>query len=131
MPALMSTAHKLLQAGQARADRLIRSIEVSHLGRHIAEEVGALRATVRNLCAEVAAFENDDGTIAVELDGRPYGVWLDADGNLEFAQIAGIDVSGLLDSKALHQLARLARDARKERWAEDAIEARAELRAAA
>jgi hypothetical protein len=130
MPALIPTAHRLLTAGQVRADRLIRSIEVTHLGRHLAEEVGALRATVRNLCAEVAAFENDDGTIPVELDGRPYGVMLTPDGDFDYAQIAGIDVSDLLDSKTQCKLENMARDARREQWAEDAIEARAELRAA-
>ena len=108
-----------LKPGQARADQLIRSVQVAHLGRHLSEEVRALRATVRNLCSEVAMYENDDGTVSVEHDGITYGVMLTPDRGFDFAQINGIDVSRLLSVELRGTLTTRAID----RLRDEAIEA--------
>lgn len=118
-PALIAAAPKLLTAGQARAQRLIDKIEHQTRGNVILE-IGALRAMVRNLCAEVAAFECDDGSIEIQYAGRPYGVMLTPDGDFDYAQIAGIDVTDLLPIKARLEMAVLARNARDERRVDDA-----------
>ena len=106
-PPAMQAAQRQLGAGQARAQRLISKIEIQCLGQPAVLEIGALRAMVRNLCAEVAAFENDDGTHEVEFDGITYGVFLTG-GRFEYAQINGVDVTRLLtraQQSALEMLA--------------------------
>jgi hypothetical protein len=114
---------KLLTAGQARAQRLIDRIESQTTGSAILE-IGALRAMVRNLCAEVAAFECDDDTIYIEFNGRPYGVMLTPDGDFDYAQIAGIDVTDLLPFKARQDMTTLALNARRQKRIDDAWDAR-------
>jgi hypothetical protein len=122
-PTLTAT-RKLLTAGQARAQQLINHIEVQCLGQPAVLEIGALRAMVRNLCAEVAGYENDEDTIAVTYDGRPYGVMVTEDGFFEYAQIAGIDVTDLLPIKARQDMTTLALNARREQRIDDAWDAR-------
>lgn len=123
-PTRPAQVRHLLTAGQARAQRLIDRIEIQCLGQPAVLEIGALRAMVRNLCAEVAAYECDDGCISIEYQGRHYGVMLTPDGDFDYAQIAGNDVTDLLPIRARQDMAALARNARAEQWAEDACRAR-------
>ena len=129
-PTRPAQVRQLLTAGQARAQRLIDRIEAQTSGSAILE-IGALRAMVRNLCAEVAAYECDDGCISIEYQGRHYGVMLTPDGDFDYAQIAGNDVTDLLPIRARQDMAALARNARAEQWAEEAYEARQDLARAA
>jgi hypothetical protein len=108
----------LLTAGQARAQRLIDAAEKS------GNEVGELRKALRNECALAAWFANDDGTINVQFNGRPYGVMLTPDGDFDYAQIAGIDVTDLLPLRARQDMTTLALNARRQQRIADAWDAR-------
>lgn len=114
------TAHRLLHAGQARADRMLRSIEANSNGRHWAEELGALRVTVRNLCAEVAAFEPIDGSVEVQWKGSPLWVHIED----ELIQANGYDIAHLLSREDRAAIITLAEEVQFEQWRDDARRAR-------
>lgn len=126
-PPAMSAARQILTAGQARAKRILAKIEAQCSGSAILE-VGALRAMVRNLCAEVAAFEPEDGSIEVWWKGSPLFVHLDG----ELIQANGYDIAHLLSPQdraavlcAAEEKAREQAAAHAERVAYDAFAERA------
>lgn len=123
MPNLMSTAHHLLKAGQARADRII----FGATSLDWAEEIGALRATVRNLCAELDAFNPIDGSVEIQWKGSPLWVQIGD----EQIQANGYDIAHFLSKEDRCAIITLAEEAQRDRWLGDAIEAQAELRVAA
>ena len=112
-------AHRLLAAGQARAQRLIDRIESQTAGSAILE-IGALRAMVRNLCAEVAAFEPEDGSIEVVFKGIHLWVHLES----EQVQANGCDIGPLLSPSDWSAIASLAEDKRRQQRIDDAWDAR-------
>jgi hypothetical protein len=118
-PAQLAT-RKLLTAGQARAQQLINRIEVQCLGQPAVLEIGALRAMVRNLCAEVAAFEPEDGSIRVEYRGVTLWVHIQS----EQIQAGGCDISALLPQADRCAIVALAEEARRQRRIDDAWDAR-------
>jgi hypothetical protein len=120
MPSLMSTAQRLLQAGQDRADRELAKTEKAP------HEVGALRATVRNLCAELDAFEPEDGSIEVWFKGSPLWVHLAQ----EMIQANGYDISRFMSEEDKQAVITLAEEKQRDQWLEMAEETRAERRAA-
>jgi hypothetical protein len=131
MASIMSTAKRLLQAGQKRADKLLTEIDrVSgnvERGGSFSYEAGALRGLVRNLCAELDAFEPEDGSIEVWFKGSPLWVHL----GQELIQANGFDIAHLLDADTRAAIVTLAEEKQRDQWLECAEEARAELRAAA
>ena len=129
IPATMAAAPKLLAAGQARAQRLIDRIEAQTKGSAILE-IGALRAMVRNLCAEVAAFDNEDGSVEVEFKGLRMGVLLTGD-LAALIQVAGVDIEPLLSDADVSAIVTLAQEVQRQQWIDDAAEVRFRARGAA
>lgn len=119
-PPAMSAARKLLTAGQVRAKRLISKIEIQCLGKHHVLEVGALRAMVRNLCAEVAMFDPEDGSIQVEFRGVVLFVHIES----EQIQANGCDISSLLSKDDKAAILCLAEEKARELMIEEAQRAR-------
>jgi hypothetical protein len=117
---------KLLTAGQARAQRLIDRIEAQTTGSAILE-IGALRAMVRNLCAEVAAFEPIDGSIEVQFRGCPLWVHIGD----EQIQANGYDIAGLLSADDKATVLGIAAEKQREQWVDEGAEALARMRVAA
>ena len=119
IPATMAAAPKLLTAGQARAQRLIDRIESQTRGAAIVE-VGALRAMVRNLCAELAAFDPEDGSVEVEFNGLHLWVHITS----EQIQANGCDISALLSQDDRCAVVALAEEVQREQRIDDAYRAR-------
>lgn len=101
-PPAMSAARKLLTAGQARADREIVQVDEmsarvgrGDLQKSLAFEAGAFRGVVRNLCAELAAFEPIDGSIEISWKGYPLHVHIQD----ELIQANGYDIAPLLSKE--------------------------------
>lgn len=111
-PPAISAARQLMQAGQARAQRLLDKIEAQCSGSAILE-LGATRAMVRNLCAELAAFDPEDGSIEVEFKGLTLHV-LVAGWNATLIQHAGIDIGPLLSQADEQAITHLALDKKRE-----------------
>ena len=120
IPPAMSAARKLLTAGQARAQDLISKIEIQCLGKHHVLEVGALRAMVRNLCAELAAYEPEDGSVEVEFNGHYLFVHIQS----EQIQANGFDISGLLSKDDKAAILCIAEEKARELMLEEAERAR-------
>lgn len=116
----MSAARKILSAGQARAQKLIDKIEIQCLGKHHVLEVGALRAMVRNLCAELAAYEPEDGSVEVEFNGHYLFVHIQS----EQIQANGYDISGLLSKDDKAAILCIAEEKQRELMLEEAQRAR-------
>jgi hypothetical protein len=110
---------KLLTAGQARAQRLIDRIEAQTTGSAILE-IGALRAMVRNLCAEVAMFDPEDGSIEVVFKGIHLWAHLES----EQVQANGCDIGPLLSPGDWSAIASLADEKQREQRIDDAWDAR-------
>lgn len=119
-PPAMLAAQRQLGAGQVRAQRLIDRIEVQCLGQPAVLEVGALRAMVRNLCAEVAAFDPEDGSIQVEFRGITLFVHLQS----EQIQANGCDIAALLSPQDRMAVICLSEEAQRELAIEEAQRAR-------
>lgn len=125
IPPAMSAARKLMQAGQVRAQRLLDKIESQCSGSAILE-LGATRAMVRNLCAEVAMFDPEDGSVQVEFRGVVLFVHLES----EQIQANGCDIARLLSPQDRMAVICLAEEAQREQDIERAVRARDELRMA-
>lgn len=119
IPATMAASPKLLTAGQARAQRLIDRIESQTRGAAIVE-VGALRAMVRNLCAELALFEPEDGSVEIEFNGERLWVHIQA----ELIQANGFDISRLLSKADRAAVLTIAQEAQREQRDEAAFRSR-------
>jgi hypothetical protein len=126
MASIMSTAQRVLQAGQVRADRELRSIEVRNLGKHWTAEVGDLRGLVRNLCAELAAFERPDGYIEVWWNAQPFSVCVKD----ELIEVNGFDITKLLDKDVKAAVLNAAREKKRDDDLQRAEEVRADRWAA-
>jgi hypothetical protein len=103
----MSAARKLLTAGQARADKLIAQTQLSDFN-----------PLVRNLCAEVAMFDPEDGSISVEWKNITLFVHIPS----EQIQVNGCDISGLLPRDDVTAILCLAEEAQRQQWVDDAAE---------
>ena len=121
MPNLMSTAQRLLQAGQVRANRELAKTEKAP------HEVGALRGLVRNLCAELAAFEPEDGSVEIEFNGEQLHVHIQS----EQIQVNGRDISRLLSRSDVMAIICLAEEVQRQQMIDQGNEARELMRAAA
>lgn len=109
----MSAARKLLTAGQARADRELSRIEAEAArcgGLAMAYEAGTLRGLVRNLCAELAAYEPEDGSIEVWFKGGPLHVHPEQ----EMVQANGYDISSFLSPDDWVAITRLVEEKQRE-----------------
>ena len=127
IPPAMSAARKLMQAGQDRAQRLLDKIESQCKAGNGSDrtpysilEIGALRAMVRNLCAELAAFEPEDGSIEVQWKNSPLFVHLKG----ELIQANGYDIAHLLSPKDREAILCIAEEKQRERAIEEAQRAR-------
>lgn len=118
-PPAMSAARKLLTAGQVRAKRLLDKIESQCSGSAILE-LGATRAMVRNLCAELAAFDPEDGSVQVEFRGVVLFVHLQS----EQIQANGCDISSLLPKDDKAAILCIAEEKAREMMIEEAQRAR-------
>ena len=131
IPPAMSAARKLLTAGQVRAQRLLDKIESQCKAGNGSDrtpysilEIGALRAMVRNLCAELAAFEPEDGSVEVEFNGHYLFVHIES----EQIQANGFDISGLLSKDDKAAILCIAEEKQREQNIVRALIAREELR---
>lgn len=125
MPALIPAAQRL---GQARADRLIQQADsesVAYAKRiggdssvRWSHQAGMLQGTVRNLCAELAAYDPEDGSVEVEWRGVHLWVHIRS----EQIQANGCDISALLSQRDVEAIVCLAEERQREQWADDAAE---------
>ena len=115
----MSAARKIMSAGQARADRELAAIDrkVAMGGCH---EVGLYRALIRNLCAEVALFEPEDGSVEIEFNGERLWVHIPS----ELIQMNGADISRLLSKADKAAIITIAEEVQREKRDEDAYRSR-------
>ena len=105
--------------GHTRAQRLIDRIEAQTRGAAIVE-VGALRAMVRNLCAELAAFEPEDGSVEIEFNGERLWVHIPS----ELIQANGFDISRLLSKADKAAIITIAEEVQRNQRDEDAYRSR-------
>lgn len=121
-PPAIEAARKLLApgqfaAGQVRADRELSRIEAEAArcgDMRYPHEAGTLRGLVRNLCAELAAFEPIDGSIEISWRGYPLHVHIQD----ELIQANGYDIAGLLSKEDRVAILYAAEDAQREQMRE-------------
>lgn len=127
IPPAIAAARKLLTAGQVRADREIAKVDAmsasagrGDLSESLAFEAGAFRGVVRNLCAELAAFDPEDGSVEVEYRGIHLWVHITS----EQIQANGCDISALLSQDDRCAVVALAEEVQREQRIDDAYRAR-------
>lgn len=125
-------------AGQARAQRITDGAGADARQRcpgdtddqrrmSLAYEVGILRGWVGNLCAEVAAFEPEDGSVEVEFNGERLWVHIPS----ELIQTNGFDLSRLLSADDKASILTIAEGVQRQQWIDAGAEERFRAREAA